>query len=77
MECAKYPFGPKSEMRREVIPDLKGVYYRGRFWAATAWSRVGKGLGAEDASKVEPDGICKAEVTARSRKSRQGLRPVA
>ena len=77
MECAICPFGPKCEMRREVIPDLRGVYYRGRFWAATAWSRVGKGLGAEDASKVEPDGICKAEMPKRSRGSRQGLRPVA
>ena len=29
-------------MHREVITDLKVVYYRGRYRAATAWSKVGK-----------------------------------
>lgn len=77
MECANCPFGAKCEMRREVFTDLKGVYYRGRFRASTAWSRIGKGRGDEDASQVEPDVIRQAEVTARSRESRQSLRPVA
>jgi hypothetical protein len=71
------PLGAKHEVHREVIADLKLVYYRGRFRASTAWSRVGKGRGAEVASAVEPDVIRKVELAARSLDSRQGLRPVA
>lgn len=31
----------EREVRREVIGDLKKVYYRGRYRAALTWSRVG------------------------------------
>ena len=71
------PLGAKHEVHREVIADLKMVYYRGRFRPSTAWSRVGKGRGAEVASKVEPDVIRKTELTTRSRESRPGLREIA
>jgi hypothetical protein len=77
MERDNRSSGANCEMHREVIPDLKGVYYRGRFWGATAWSRIGKGPSAEDSPKGEPQGIRKPEVTTRSRKSREGLRPAA
>jgi len=35
-------------MHGEVIADLKMVYYRGRYRAATAWSKVGKTSAAEN-----------------------------
>lgn len=69
--------GAKQEMHREVIVDLKLVYYRGRFRASTAWSRIGKGRAAENSSKVDPEGISKAGVTPLTRQTRQGLRPIA
>ena len=76
MERGNYSLGAKREMPREVIPDLKGVYYRGRFWAATAWSRIGKGQVAAASSKAEPDGIGKPEAATPRRRNREGLSPV-
>jgi hypothetical protein len=41
MEDSGSRFNAEREVRREVITDMKQVYYRGRYWAATAWSKVG------------------------------------
>ena len=48
IECGGCLFGPECEMHREVITDLKMVYYLGRYRAATAWSKVGKASAIED-----------------------------
>jgi hypothetical protein len=64
-------------MHREVIADLKVVYYRGRYRAATAWSRIGKASAAENppASEVHKIGLEAAIV--RRRKISPNLHPVA
>jgi len=64
-------------MRREVIADLKVVYYRGRYRAATAWSKVGKALAAENASASEVYMIGQEAAIVRRRKAHPTLHPVA
>jgi hypothetical protein len=64
-------------MHREVIADLKVVYYRGRYRAATAWSKVGKALAAENAPASEVHKIGQGEVVVRRRKANPTLHPVA
>lgn len=64
-------------MHREVITDLRVVYYRGRYRAATAWSKVGKGSGGENPSKIEVHRSGKEGVVKRRRKTGPGLQPAA
>jgi hypothetical protein len=53
IERGSCPFGSQCEMHREVITDLKGVYYRGRYWATTAWSKVGRASPGENPRGME------------------------
>jgi hypothetical protein len=71
------PFGPECEMHREVINDLKVVYYRGRYRAATAWSKVGKASAAEKPLMTEVHNIGQDEAIERRRKTSPSLQPVA
>jgi hypothetical protein len=41
LEDGKSGLDSEREVRREVISDLKQVYYRGRYRASVAWSKVG------------------------------------
>ena len=54
MEYGESRFNSEREVRREVITDLKQVYYRGRYWAATAWSKVGNTHGHGGELGIEP-----------------------
>jgi hypothetical protein len=60
MEDGESRFNSEREVRREVISDLKQVYYRGRYWAATAWSKVGSTRGPGGELEIEADGVAKA-----------------
>jgi len=40
-------------MQRELIADLKTVYYRGRYRASVAWSKVGRLSTTEDVPSGE------------------------
>ena len=71
------PLGPECEMRREVITDIKVVYYRGRYRAATAWSKIGRASGAEKPPIVEVHKIGQGEAVERRRKTRPSLEPAA
>ncbi len=64
-------------MHREVIADLKVVYYRGRYWAATAWSKVGKPTASVNPLKMETHGDSKQEVIKPRRKAGSSLEPAA
>jgi hypothetical protein len=68
-------FGPECEMHIEVITDLKMVYYRGRYRAATAWSKIGRASGAEKPPMVEAHKIGQGEAVGRRRKTRPSLEP--
>ncbi len=56
MECGNGPCDRECEMRREMLAELTVVYYRGRFWAATAWSKVGQPLAADRTAIPEAKG---------------------
>ena len=77
IECGSCPFGPECEMHREVVTDLKVVYYRGRYRAATAWSKVGKASGGENPLIMERDKSAEGEVVKRRRKTGPSLQPAA
>ena len=64
-------------MHREVVTDLKVVYYRGRYRAATAWSKVGKASGGENPSILERDMSGQEEAAKRRRKTGPSLQPAA
>jgi hypothetical protein len=64
-------------MHREVIADLKVVYYRGRYRAATAWSKVGKASASDNALASEAHRMGQAEVVVRRRKANPSLHAVA
>jgi len=64
-------------MHREVIADLKVVYYRGRYRAATAWSKVGNASAAENAPASEVYMIGQEAAIVRRRKAHPTLHPVA
>ena len=64
-------------MHREVVTDLKVVYYRGRYRAATAWSKVGKASAAENPPAIEMLRIGQDEVVERRRKTGPSLQPAA
>jgi len=64
-------------MHREVVTDLKVVYYRGRYRAATAWSKIGRASGAEKPPTVEVDKSGQEEAAKRRRKSGPSLQPAA
>jgi hypothetical protein len=76
IESGSCPFGPECEMHREVITDLKMVYYRGCYRAATAWSKVGKASAAGNPT-VEVDKSGQDEAVERRRKTRPSLQPAA
>jgi len=63
-------------MPREVITDLKVVYYRGRYWAATVWSKVGRTSTADSPPIMEVDGSGKEEAAKRRRMTGSSLKPV-
>jgi hypothetical protein len=44
-------------MHREVITDIKVVYYRGRYWTGTAWSKTGMTCAAENPAITEVESI--------------------
>ncbi len=77
IESGSCPFGPECEMHREVVTDLKVVYYRGRYRAATAWSKVGKAPAAGNPPTVEVDKSGQDEAVERRRKTRPSLQPAA
>ena len=64
-------------MRREVITDIKVVYYRGRYRAATAWSKVGKASAAGNPPTVEVNMSGQEEAAKRRRKSGPSFQPAA
>ncbi len=63
-------------MARELTTDLKVVYYRGRYWAATVWSKVGKASGGDGAPETEARGAGKAAGKPR-RRTNPSLEPAA
>ncbi len=63
-------------MQREVI-DLKTVYYRGRFRASTAWSRIGKASAAEKTPVPEGGAVRGDRLTKRYPKTSPSYRPVS
>jgi len=65
------------KMHTEVITDLKVVYYRGRYRAATAWSKVGKTSAAENPPVIDVHRIGQDEAVERRRKNGPSLQPVA
>jgi hypothetical protein len=77
MEYGSCPSGLECVMRREVIADLKVVYYRGRYRAATAWSKVGEASSAENAPASEVHKIGQEAAIVRRRKGNPTLHPVA
>jgi hypothetical protein len=77
IESRGCPFGPECEMHREVITDLKMVYYRGRYRAATVWSKIGRTSAGENPSIVEVDNSGQAVAANRGRKTGPGLQPAA
>lgn len=76
MEDGVSHFNSEKKVRREVISDLKQVYYRGRYWAATAWSKVGNTRGPGSELEIEPDRIANTVERAR-RKARAGAKSTA
>ena len=52
-------------MYREVRSDLMAVYYRGHYWAAIAWSKVGKASGAASETETATTGAGKAAAKPR------------
>jgi hypothetical protein len=75
IECEIGPFGQESEMRSEVINDLRMVYYRGRFRPATAWSKVGRPDATDGALVTEADPSGKEETARRRPETRLSLEP--
>ncbi len=68
---------PGCEMHREVIADLKVVYYRGRYRAATAWSKVGKPSSTDNPPAIAVHQIGQDEAIVRRRRTGPSLHPVA
>lgn len=64
-------------MHREVIIDLRVVYYTGRYRAATAWSKVGKTSAVENPPVIDVHRIGQGEAVKRRRKNGPSLQPVA
>jgi hypothetical protein len=59
-------FGLECEMHNEVTTGPKTVYYRGRYWADTKWSKAGRTGAVASAPNVEvEDGWPRETVTYR------------
>ncbi len=71
-----HSLGGSVKMQREVIADLKSVYYRGRFRASTAWSRIGKSSGGEKSPVAESATSKRSGSTKQHTKTGVGYRPV-
>jgi hypothetical protein len=76
MENGESRFNSEREVRREVITDLKQVYYRGRYWASTAWSKVGNTRAPGSEPGIDADGAAEA-VDRAHRKARAGAKSTA
>ena len=76
MEDGESRFNSEREVRREVITDLKQVYYRGRYWAATAWSKVGNTRRPGGGMGIEADEGAKT-ADRPHRKARSGVKSTA